>query len=236
VEIEFKATVNNPIDHQLPTIINTARLEGVSDALVNYVDDATASIAPVVAPLPITLVGFAATYQQNHQVKITWSSSMEINCKRYEVERSEDGTHFNTIGSRKGNGNSALLHQYEYQDAVAAMVSSVVYYRLKQIDFDGKSTLFNIVSVKLPIGMASFTISPNPFQRNAVVQVEWNKAETVSIKVLTASGSAVWNKKVNLKKGSNTIDLNVLANLPKGSYLVQISNGSNSTVKQIIKQ
>ncbi len=63
---------------------------------------------------------------------------MEINCSRYDVERSFDGKMFSTISTVAGNGNTSLEKNYTINDDVTAVTGNMVYYRLKQVDFDGK--------------------------------------------------------------------------------------------------
>ena len=97
-EVQFKVTVNDPGYRQsFPSIMNIARIKATSDANVDFVDDGTAIINPDNGPLPVTMVSFTASLLQDNKVKLDWSTSMEINCSKYIIERSFDGNIFSKL-------------------------------------------------------------------------------------------------------------------------------------------
>ena len=122
--------------------MNIARIKATSDANVHFVDDGTAIINPDNGPLPVTMVSFTASLLQDNKVKIDWSTSMEINCSKYIIERSFDGNIFSEAGTVAGSGTTSLFHSYSALDDVSSATGSIVYYRIKQMDIDGKSILF----------------------------------------------------------------------------------------------
>ena len=129
-EVEFKVTINIPASGIIPPIINVGRLIAKSDALIDYVDDGTGSLSPQNGgPLPVSLISFTASLQQNKQVKVAWSTSMEFNCSRYDIERSTDGIVFNTIATKPGSGNSSVQIAYSINDDITAVTAPIVYYR-----------------------------------------------------------------------------------------------------------
>ena len=149
-EVEFKVTVNDPGAGQfVPSIINIARIKALSDANVNFVDDGTAIINPDNGPLPVTLVSFTGILLQDDKVKLDWSTSMEINCSQYKVERSLDGKIFYEVATVAGNGTTTLKHSYFVTDDVSSTTGSIVYYRLKQLDIDKKASYSKVIAVKL---------------------------------------------------------------------------------------
>jgi fimbrial isopeptide formation D2 family protein len=235
-EVEFKATVNTPANGIVPPVINVARLTAKSDALVDYVDDATAVISPQGGPLPVTLTAFTATLEQANQVKIAWSTSMEYNCSRYDVERSTDGVLFNTIASKAGSGNSSLKLSYAANDNVAAVTSAIVYYRLKQFDIDGRASISKVVSVRLKKTAGDFSVSPNPFRKNINVNIEWDKNEITAVKVFSVTGTVIVSKSVKMTKGFNYVAIDELSTVPAGNYIIQFNTSNGRITKQIIKQ
>ena len=76
-------------------------------------------------------------------------TSMEINCKNFVVQRSYDGKLFTDQETVAGNGTTNLAHSYSVNDNVSSFTGSTIYYRLKQIDIDGKENLSKIIPVKL---------------------------------------------------------------------------------------
>lgn len=235
-EVEFKVTVNTPGNGIVPPIINVARLTAKSDALVNYVDDGTAVISPAGGPLPVTLTSFTADLQTNNKVKVAWSTSMEFNCSRYDIERSTDGVLFNKVATVAGSGNSSLQIAYFINDDITAVSASIIYYRLKQIDIDGKSSVSKVASVRLKKTIGNFTVSPNPFRNNINVNIDWDKNEITTVKVFSVVGIEVVSKNVKMVKGFNYVALDELTKMPAGNYIIQFNTTKGKLIKQVIKQ
>ena len=235
-EVAFKVKVNVPANGIVPPLINVARLSVKSDALVDYVDDGFSIISPEGGPLPVTLTAFSANLQTGNKVKVAWSTSMEFNCSRYDIERSTNGNSFNKIATVAGSGNSNTTKNYLINDDITAVTTAIVYYRLKQMDIDGRSSISKVVSVKLKKTIADFTVSPNPFRNNVNINIEWNKNETSVVKVFNVTGVEVISKTVKMIKGFNYIAIEELTQVPPGNYIIQITTANGKLLKQIIKQ
>ncbi len=236
VEVEFQVTVNTPANGFIPPIINVARINSKTDANENLVDDATAVINPQGGPLPVTLIAFSANILQVNKVKIDWSTSMEYNSKSYEIERSLDGVLFNKVATLTAGGNSSVKLSYTATDDVTAVTSSIVYYRLKQIDIDGKASISKVVSVRLKKAISNFTVSPNPFQNNVNINIEWNKNETTIVKVYNIDGKEIVSKSVNMTKGLNYFSIEELERVQPGNYVIQFNTSEGKLFKQVVKQ
>jgi uncharacterized repeat protein (TIGR01451 family) len=235
-EVEFQVTVNTPVNGVLPPIINPARLVATSDALIYYVDDATSFIRTPATSLPVILSYFTANLQLNKQVKIDWTTSTEINSSIFEIERSIDGITFNVVTTKAAAGNSSTTINYSINDNTTSVTAPIVYYRLKQIDLDGKTIISKIVSVKLKKTIGNFTVSPNPFSSNVNINIEWNANENKVIKVFNALGAEVISKKVSMIKGYNYITFNELSTLQSGNYIIQLTTNNEKIIKHITKQ
>jgi uncharacterized repeat protein (TIGR01451 family) len=236
-EVEFKVTVNDPgSNNPVPSIINYARVKAVSDAHVPFVDDGTAIINPDAGPLPVTLVSFAATLLQDGKVKVNWSTSMEINCSGYKVERSEDGKIFYEISSVPGNGTTSSMHSYSSIDDVSSVTGSIAYYRLKQLDIDNKKSYSKIIALKLKKTDKLIAISPNPFSSYININMEWSKKEVIIAKVINIQGKEVVSKNIELNKGLNYISINELSRLPAGNYFLQFISSTERFIRNITKQ
>ena len=73
-------------------------------------------------------------------------------------------------------------------------MSSIIYYRIKQLDIDGKSSYSKILPVKLKNENRHIIISPNPFSTHLNINMEWNKNEIIAVKVINVQGSEVISK------------------------------------------
>ena len=236
-EIQFEVVVNTPaLNRGIPPIINIARITAYSDAGIKSTDDGTAILEPLGGPLPVTLTSFFANLSGSNSVKINWATAMEINCSRYDIERSTDGKIFYTINTVAGNGNTSSERSYSITDDIAAVTSTVVYYRLKQVDIDGKKSYSKVVSVKLKKTSNDFTVSPNPFSSYVNINIEWNKNETTNVKVFSVAGRELVSKNVQMYKGTNYVAINELSSLPAGNYFIEFNTSEGRIFKQLIKQ
>jgi hypothetical protein len=99
----------------------------------------------VVAPLPVKLLNFSVERTDNGFL-IEWTTLSEHNSDYFEIQKSEDGLVFETISVVKGAGNSNSQRDYKYTDY--EIRSNISYYRLKQVDFDGKFEYLQTLSIE----------------------------------------------------------------------------------------
>ena len=239
-KVQFKVTVNNPgVGKHVPSILNIARIKAQSDANVSFVDDGTAIISPNNepdnGPLPVTMVSFTTTLLKYQKVKLDWSTSMEINCNKYIIERSFDGNIFDEKSSVAGAGTSTLFHSYSYTDDVSSVSNSTIYYRIEQVDLDGKKSYSKVLSINLKNDKKEITVSPNPFSTYMNINMEWDKNEMIIAKIFNAEGSEVISKNIQMSKGFNYISVDELSKLPSGNYFIQFISGKERFTKKIVK-
>jgi parallel beta-helix repeat protein len=113
-------------------------------------------------PLPVTFVHLKA-YKLEEAVKIDWITASEINNSHFEVQKSADGHFFKSIGTVKTMGNKLTLSSYTFVDNTPN--KGVNYYRIRQVDVDGKSELTFIVSVDM-VNNTTLQVFPNPTKGN----------------------------------------------------------------------
>lgn len=100
-----------------------------------------------VSPLPIELLSFTANAVDNKVVRCDWVTASEIDNDYFTIERSKNGIEFETAGITDGAGNSNYQLSYAFTDTEP--YRGLSYYRLKQTDFDGRSSYSEIVAVML---------------------------------------------------------------------------------------
>lgn len=236
-ELQFTVTVNNPGQGKpVPSIINTARIKATSDANTDFTDDGTAIINPEAGALPVILLYFNTSLQQNRRVSITWSTAMEINCKYFDVQRSLDGNSFVTVATLPGNNTTSLAHSYAITDEIMTETSPVVYYRLQQVDLDGRKNYSQINAVRLKKETRRLIVSPNPFTGYLNINIDWKRDELAVLRILTASGSQVVRKYIPLRNGANFIKLEDLLKLQGGNYFVEIASTEEKISQNIMKR
>jgi hypothetical protein len=184
--------------------------------------------------LPVKLLYFTATAVDNSYIKLDWSTSLEIDNKGFDIERSTDGVHFDKIGWVDGNGNSTQNIVYSFNDKTA-QANTVYYYRLKQIDFDGDIEYSNIASAIFKDGKG-FTLAdlyPNPATNKVVISVATDLAQDAKIKIFDLLGQPVLVNDVNLVSGSNNFELD-LTDFAGGTYTVSIFSGNQYITKKLV--
>ncbi|GAA4012968.1 hypothetical protein GCM10022408_27230 [Hymenobacter fastidiosus] len=194
-----------------------------SNPFTSFSDFALASTDPsiVLNPLPVELVRFTAARQGNG-VLVKWTTASEKNNARFEVLRSVDGREFTTISTVAGQGQSTLAHTYTTLDRQA--LATMTYYRLRQVDFDGKASLSPVVAVGATNGVELY---PNPTQRELHLLLP----AAAHYRVLSPVGRTVLEG--NAPTGASTLDV---AALPAGLYHLEVISATGRVVRQFVKQ
>ena len=168
--------------------------------------------------LPVELISFNGT-SQNGGVQLSWKTAMEKNNDYFDIQRSTDGIHFVSIGTKKGAGNSNRVIDYTHFDADVS--GTRVYYRLVQHDFDGASETSHVIVVNLDQSLSSpIAVSPNPFSSSFTLTKFRDESATVA--VYDVYGRLL-ESKVTIE-GEAVVQLG--ESLSNGSYIVRYQNTS----------
>ena len=177
------------------------------------------SIGPDNGPLPIKLSGFSAV-RSKQVVSLNWNTEFEIDAKEFIIERAE-GTEFRSVGTTKSNGNSSTKKSYSFNDKNENL--GLTYYRLKNVDLNGKFTYSEIRTVK-GIGAADdVTVFPNPARSNSKISLVGVAANS-SIQLIDFSGKVL--KNIN----STTVNSFDLSGVKNGTYLIRIVDKATSEI------
>jgi hypothetical protein len=193
------------------------------------------NITAVTEPVPVELKGFTANIS-GKKVNLDWSTSTETNNMKFEVQRKYDEIDWSTIGSVKGNGTTTQTHSYSFSDDLNSISSSKIFYRLKQIDFNGSFTFSDEISVTNMI-VSLFELEqnyPNPFNPSTSIQYTLGSKQFVSLKVYNVVGKEV-AALVNEEKETGYHSIIFNANdFPSGVYFYKISAGSFIQTKKML--
>ncbi|MFB9865383.1 T9SS type A sorting domain-containing protein [Rufibacter immobilis] len=188
--------------------------------------------AAIVTPLPVTMISFTAKVQKDG-VQLEWATAAEKNNDFFSVERSTDGKNFSVVGQVKGGGNSNVLLNYGFLDNKS--VSGTSYYRLKQVDFDGKFEYSKIIAVQTKAAAApQVTVKAYPNPTTDAVNLDLTNVAPakVMVKVFALDGRMV--KTVELEGGAvQKLDL---TNVATGTYLLKLAGNGFETVLRVVKQ
>ncbi|MBL7884746.1 MAG: T9SS type A sorting domain-containing protein [Bacteroidia bacterium] len=181
-----------------------------------------------VNPLPIELLNFKGEAVQSGNM-LKWVTASETNNDYFQLERSINGVDYSPITTTNGAGNSTSIIQYSFLDQTAG--KGLNYYRLKQVDFDGKYTYSNVIAIQNELIAGDdyvVKLYPNPsvdgvFYFNSSLQ-------TTICTVLNEAGQIVYE--LNNLVSKSALDLSFL---PAGIYLVRsTSNDGSQYVSRVV--
>lgn len=177
-------------------------------------------------PLPSQLVNFDVTSFGNHSVEINWETASEENSDYFEVQRSEDGEHWEFVEKMSASGGSTSLLEYKVIDQLP--YSGTSYYRLRLVDVDGNTSFSNLRSVYLSNkGQNGLMVYPNPAQDE--ITVLGFKQTSDQFQLLDLLG-----KRVSIDFSTALEDALIvnISSLKPGVYFLQVGTESIRFVKQ----
>jgi hypothetical protein len=189
----------------------------------------TATINPVI---PVELISFTHKIV-NGKVILDWVTATELNNLGFEIQRSLDNNIFVTIGFVEGKGTSTSNQYYSFTDEG---IDGIIYYRLKQVDFNGSYNYSQVIEVN---GVTVSTLQleqnyPNPFNPSTTIKYQIGNDEFVNFKVFNSLGEEV-AELVNQLQESGTYEINFVGKeLPSGIYVYQITAGNYVESKKML--
>jgi hypothetical protein len=181
--------------------------------------------------IPVELFQFDAK-PKDKTVVLTWATASEKDNDFFEVERSADGKNFEFIGKVKGLGTTTRRNNYEWWDKMP--ISGVNYYRLRQVDFNGKTDYSRVVTVQMGHQNQVLKVFPTLFENN--ISVAWSDAED-HIQIITVQdilGKTVFQKSFNYTEGGDLTTLN-LSKLSQGTYFITVKSSKKEVIEKIQK-
>lgn len=188
--------------------------------------------------LPISLSSFTVK-KENEKNVLQWTTIQEINNKQFNVQRSNNGVNFSNIAIQPAyanNDNSNAIRNYSTIDEKP--IQGTNYYRLEQVDKDGKTSYSSIISIKnMSNTWATLNIYPNPVRDNLHLNILSNINTVISIKVIDVFGKQLLQLSNNVKTADNIVNIPV-NNLAAGVYYIQLLNEKTNEIitQQFIKQ
>ena len=185
--------------------------------------------------LPVELTSFIASHSLN-KVQINWQTATELNNQGFEIQRKFENSDWITIGFRTGKGTKTEPTSYFYEDDISELNFDKLYYRLKQIDFNGTfSYSAEVEVITQPLDFALYQNYPNPFNPSTIINFAVKDAGLVSLKVYDILGSEVATLVNETKVAGNfAVEFNA-ANLPSGVYIYTLQiNGYTESKKMLL--
>ncbi len=185
------------------------------------------AIAQEFSPFPISLLYFIAD-PEKEGVQCSWETASEINNEYFYVERSSDAKEFTTIGKVKGHGAGTSTQPLYYTlfDGNPPCYE-VLYYRLKQVDIDGKSSYSDIVAINCN-NKNVVSLYPNPANTELNINFYQPLEGNASIRIVDILGKTVLETTNVVHTGYNVVTLKI-TDLPQGVYYMKLMNSDDDT-------
>ncbi len=206
-------------------IINTTAIAGNAQLTQGFHQNQYANT------LPVELTNLTISAESDYHL-VKWTTSSELNNDYFIVEYSVNGTDFTSlksVHSKAPNGNSSVALYYSYTNYKVKNGNN--YYRLKQVDKDGKWKYSNIVELDGNGKVQNIiALYPNPVKQDATLTIAGNIGKDAKAKIINISGQTVKTAVVN--------SLNTpiyLEELKAGTYVLQYEDGANKKTIKFIK-
>ena len=179
--------------------------------------------------VPVELSRFEAEANEK-SILLSWTTESEVNNSGFDIERSIDGKQYETIKFVKGIGNSNDTWNYSFED-LNAKPNVKYYYRLKQIDFDGKSEYSDVLTSKIEGDRLELVLSPNPSNGCTAIHLSGSMLEASVIEIYSNTGSLMQTE--TPMSGNTQVDLDV-SSLAQGIYFVKVQSGNNAFYEKLV--
>jgi hypothetical protein len=180
--------------------------------------------------LPVDLISFKAAWlQKGKTAQISFITENESAICCYEIEKSNDGIHFNKIGKVEAL-NTAIRHTYTFTDHAAT--STKQYYRLKTIHINGDIEYSNIQLLQSNLA-TEIVVFPNPATNLLQLRLN-NTYEKINVQIMNGAGQVV-KQYTNLSAVNQLLQIPV-STLASGTYFLYLQSGSEKQVLQFAKE
>jgi transcription elongation factor Elf1 len=179
--------------------------------------------------LPVTWLFIRAQLISNESL-VSWATAQESNTSKYDIEHSTNGSSFTKLGEVTAAGNTSVTTNYSFTHTKP--VTGFNYYRLKQIDNDGKFKYSDVVTILKKDNLVQTIIAPNPVKEVLHV-VETKETFIGTAEIYNAAGSLVFRKAINTKLQVYSLPV---GNLVNGTYVLKIIYKEEAKNYQFVKQ
>ncbi len=175
--------------------------------------------------LPVKFLSFTGKFNKDNGVQLDWAVTFEHGMKYYAVEKSTDGNSFSEVGRiTNSNYNGRDNAYYTYSDN--NVTTGTVYYRIKEVDTDGRVDYTKIVVLNNGI-KGTINVFPNPFIRQIqIFGLNQGELNSNNVRLFNTVGLQIAYKVIN----NNTIEVD--GNLQTGTYFLKVKNQTIKLIKQ----
>lgn len=199
--------------------------------------DISTAVLGTLVSLPVKWLSFDVQ-RQNDNALLNWKVTNEESNNFYEVQRSLNGTDFVRLATVNKISAGSVIKEYNYTDpAINMLGATVIYYRLKQVDIDGKYSYSEIRKLNLGLKSDVMTVYPNPVSDGFYVVIPGAPSAQKPVKLLlsNSSGQLIQLREITARQAGNYyFDIKGLS-LASGMYILQIvREGERTESRQLL--
>jgi len=221
------ATFHNGLNSTIEIVAKAGTLVGTVTFNLEECEDM------IIVPLPVELVSFKGA-ASSQGVALTWTTASEKNNDYFSIQHSADGRNFESVGYVQGKGTTSMASTYNFNHTNPAPGKN--YYRLKQVDLDGKTAYSPVIVVDakdVKAAALNLTVYPNPTDGQVNIKLEraMNSAEVARVMITDLNGRLIMSQEI---AGGQELKLNLKDKVKAGLYLVKVQAGASSTFQKLI--
>lgn len=183
--------------------------------------------------VPVQFISFTAFLNNTKNAVLNWTTSKEINHKIFRIEKSYNGKDFFVIDSVLAKDETLSINKYSITDK--AIIDKVTYYRIKQVDVDGKFSYSPTIAVNPTTENKNIVaVFPNPVNDILNLNIQSTANTKGALMIADLTGRIVMHEQLTLNKGSQIQSVN-LSKLSKGTYQLTFLLNGDRIVQKIVK-
>ena len=196
----------------------------------------TITYTPPFNPLPVEMSDFSTQVDNCEDIVLDWVTLTETNNDYFEIQRSQDGVNFSTISRVDGQGNSLTKTTYQYLDK--GLAKGNYYYRLVQMDLDGRSSFSQILFIEKNCTIELFEVFPNPTKEVVNLNVKLPVGSESELDIFDQSGQLIQSIALSEEFNDGIISKQLqIGHFPAGAYSFVLKvNGKKVYTERLLKQ
>ncbi|MEM7299376.1 MAG: T9SS type A sorting domain-containing protein, partial [Bacteroidota bacterium] len=195
---------------------NLSSITGTISSFIGTNDYSTIGSMTATTVLPVELTTFTVSENDGNAL-LEWSTATELNNEKFEIGHSIDGISFDNIGTAEGSGTTNDPKSYRFQHQTPSAGHN--YYRLKQVDYDGKYEYSHVIQLEVDQLSSSLRLFHNPLV-NHLLRFSYESSTVPLIQITNLSGEQVYFQKPPAVETMYELDLRKLAT---GIYLLKVN-------------
>mgnify|MGYP003575151794 CR=1 FL=1 len=197
-------------------------------------ESSASNVVPDAITLPVKLINFIAK-KDNNRIKIEWSTASEINSDHFLIEKAGADGNFTYLDKQNSNAeNTNTIKNYVTWDNQPS--NGANYYRLTQFDKNGAAAKPEHTSINFSeLIIVSAKAFPNPTQKDINFNLENFQGKSIKTRLINLFGQVLHEEEFNTQTGAGKYQLGLKNELPKGQYILSLSDSSfKKNIKLIV--